>query len=1171
MKPDTTAEFAALLHRAQEQLTDPDIPASAAPEIRHLLRTINTYQLALELQLQDQRSNDALWRIALEASGDGLWDWDITSGIVSYSSFWRGPDGLNRDELSVHYDEWMARVHPDDWPQTLNALQDHIEAKTDIFINSHRLRNKYGSYQWVLSRGKAVARDSNNHALRMVGTHTDIGVYKKAEEALNTSMRMLEASQSIAKVGSVEIDPATQSLIWSAETYRIHDTSPEEYTPVFDGNFESYTEESRPRIKAALEGLLREGTLFDLELEKYTMRGRKINVRTTCLPVYEHGKTVKYTGIFQDITEPKARERLLKEKDELLSESQRIAQIGSWNWDLRSNEMRWSEETYRLYGVSPDNFTPNADAFFDLLHPEDRKLLRDWCLDCIAGNPQEQLVFRVKLPNGGVRIINGLGYLERSKDGSPMRMVGTVQNITEQRQAELRQSHHNNILALLAERAPLQRILETMTRDIETINPAMICSILLLDEQGQHLSHGAAPSLPEFYVQAINGETIGLGKGSCGTAAFTGERAIVEDIATHPWWEPYRELAINVGLAACWSQPIISSTGRVLGTFAIYHRYPCSPTAEDLALIETEARLATHAIERTAAEARLELAASVFTHAREAILITDALGRIVDVNETFTQITGYQHLEVLGQNPRMFRSGRHSMEFFAHMWRDLLGNDYWSGELWNKRKDGSIYATMATISAVRNAAGEIIHYVSLFTDITPLKEHQRQLEYIAHYDALTSLPNRVLLADRLKHAIAHCHRTNCSLAVLYLDLDGFKAVNDTHGHNVGDELLVTLSVRLKMALRDGDTLARIGGDEFVIVLTDLHMPEDYEPILHRLLEAASAPVIINQRALRVSASIGVTLHPQDNGDADQLMGHADQAMYMAKQAGKNCYHLFDVARDVAVKTHRESLDNIRQALDQRQFILHYQPKVNMRSGDLIGVEALIRWQHPTDGLLEPARFLPVIEDSHISIDLGDWVIDRALTQMGEWSQLGLNISVSVNVSALQLQRNDFAHRLAELLALHPNVKPRQLTLEIVETSALDNLTEIAYLIQDCTDLGVEFAVDDFGTGYSSLTYLRRLPARMLKIDQTFVRGMLDDPDDLAIVKGVIGLAQAFHRDVIAEGVESMAHAELLLANGCELGQGFGIAPPMHANALPDWVMQWQSQPGLLGAQPSAIV
>lgn len=312
--------------------------------------------------------------------------------------------------------------------------------------------------------------------------------------------------------------------------------------------------------------------------------------------------------------------------------------------------------------------------------------------------------------------------------------------------------------------------------------------------------------------------------------------------------------------------------------------------------------------------------------------------------------------------------------------------------------------------------------------------------------------------------------------------------------------------------------------------------------------------------LQVSASIGVTLYPEDNVDAEQLLRHADQAMYLAKQTGKNCYHLFDIAHDSAVKSQRESLEHIRQALTNNEFVLYYQPKVNLRSGTVIGAEALIRWQHPTRGLLPPAQFLPIIAEHIISIELGEWVINTALKQMAKWLQQGLVLPVSVNIGAQQLQEGHFAQRLKQLLQIHPDCPAHYLELEILETSALQDITQVSSIMNECRGLGVSFALDDFGTGYSSLSYLKRLPAELLKIDQSFVRDMLEDPDDLAIITGIVSLAAAFKRKVIAEGVETSAHGQKLLAIGCELAQGYGIAKPMPAAEIPDWVATWQPGP-----------
>lgn len=556
------------------------------------------------------------------------------------------------------------------------------------------------------------------------------------------------------------------------------------------------------------------------------------------------------------------------------------------------------------------------------------------------------------------------------------------------------------------------------------------------------------------------------------------------------------------------------------------------------------------------AKARLQLA-SVFTQAHEGIMITDATVSIIEVNDTFAEITGYSREELIGQNPSMFRSDRHSPEFFAEIWRSINTTGHWSGEAWNRRKNGEVFAGLQNMSVVRDENGAIKNYVVMCSDITLMKEHQDQLERNAQYDPLTSLPNRVLLADRLSQAMVRCQRQQQSLAVVFLDLDGFKAVNDTYGHDMGDELLIALSRHMKKALREGDTLSRFGGDEFIAVLTDLAKAGDCKPVLERLLEAAATPVTLGDAVMQVSASIGVTLYPQDGVDADQLMRHADQAMYVAKLAGKNRYNLFDTAQDKAVRIQRESLGDIRSALKRREFVLHYQPKVNMDSGEVIGVEALIRWQHPVRGLVPPLDFLPAIEGHAISLEIGEWVIDTALTQISQWQSMGIHLPISVNISAYQLQQDNFVTRLTALLTAHPEVNPRCLELEILETSALSDINEVSDTMHACRELDVRFALDDFGTGYSSLTYLRRLPAHLIKIDQSFVRDMLNDADDLAIIEGVIALAKSFKRDVIAEGVETIEHGAALLKLGCELAQGYGIAKPMPASDIPAWMSDWK--------------
>jgi len=473
-------------------------------------------------------------------------------------------------------------------------------------------------------------------------------------------------------------------------------------------------------------------------------------------------------------------------------------------------------------------------------------------------------------------------------------------------------------------------------------------------------------------------------------------------------------------------------------------------------------------------------------------------------------------------------------------------------------KDGSWKWVLGRGMVVnRDADGKPLRMIGTNSDITVRKAHQSQLEHLAHFDALTNLPNR-LLADRLQQAMAQALRRAQHLAVAYLDLDGFKTINDQHGHDVGDQVLIALAQRMRQVLREGDSLARIGGDEFVIALLDVDDRVASLPMLNRLKAACAQNVQVGALSLQVSVSVGITFYPQAQDiDADQLLRQSDQAMYQAKLAGKNRLHFFDTTQDSSIRGRHESVERIRLALELHEFVLHYQPKVNMRSGQIVGAEALIRWQHPEKGLLSPAMFLPLIEDHPLAVDIGEWVIDTSLTQIERWHAAGLDMRVSVNVGSRQLQQSDFVDRLKFILAKHPQVKPSSLELEVLETSALEDIAQVSDVIEACERIGVKFALDDFGTGYSSLSYLKLLRVATLKIDQSFVRDMLEDPDDLAILRGVIGLAAAFKRQVIAEGVETVAHGTLLLQLGCELAQGYGIAQPMSAQQMPAWSTAWR--------------
>jgi diguanylate cyclase (GGDEF)-like protein/PAS domain S-box-containing protein len=556
--------------------------------------------------------------------------------------------------------------------------------------------------------------------------------------------------------------------------------------------------------------------------------------------------------------------------------------------------------------------------------------------------------------------------------------------------------------------------------------------------------------------------------------------------------------------------------------------------------------------ERKIAEDNLRITASVFDNTQEAILITDASNTIIDVNVAFTHITGYSREEAIGKNPKLISSGRQGKDFYANLWASLERDSAWRGEIWNRRKSGEIYPEMLSISVHRDSEGKVIRNVAVFSDITALKKHEDELIRVAHFDALTCIPNRLLLADRMKQAISQSSREQCMMAVCYLDLDGFKSINDALGHHIGDEVLIEIAKRIGNTIRGGDTVARLGGDEFVILLLGLSRGEECVVTLERLLASIVEPISVDNNSITISASIGVSIYPSDDEDPDTLLRHADQAMYIAKNSGKNRFHIYDVSMDQRARIQNEFLKSIHLALEQNQFELYYQPKINLRSKDLVGAEALIRWRHPDRGLLSPAEFLRHVENTDLDIKIGEWVITTALAQMRQWRSVGLDIEVSINISGYHMESAGFVSMLEKQLKEYPDLPFGKFQIEILETVALNDIGAIQDIIESCHKIGVGFALDDFGTGYCSLTYLSHLPVDVLKIDQSFVRDMLEDKGDRAIVQGIVALAHAFERHTVAEGIETKEHYQALLNMGCEIGQGYGIARPMPAAALAIW-------------------
>ncbi|MBI6912246.1 phosphodiesterase DibA [Pseudomonas palleroniana] len=561
----------------------------------------------------------------------------------------------------------------------------------------------------------------------------------------------------------------------------------------------------------------------------------------------------------------------------------------------------------------------------------------------------------------------------------------------------------------------------------------------------------------------------------------------------------------------------------------------------------------THQVQQPLKEnrERLQQAAAVFDCTREGVLVTDARGLIVHVNRAFMAITGYSGEDVMGKRPSLFKSGRHSSNFYQQMFQTLERTDEWSGEIWNRRKSGEIYPQWQTIRVIRDDQGKATHYVAVFSDISAIKDSEHELARLAHHDPLTDLPNRLLFSDRAHQALASAqvHKRGCAL--LLMDLDHFKIINDSLGHTTGDQLLKAVGERLKGLFGPGVTLARLGGDEFAVLVESCPQVVQAAALAQRILDAMKEPFVFDGNQLFISASIGISLFPSDALSAEQLLRNADSALFKAKSAGREGYALYTEELTAHAQHRVEIAGELRRALEQQELRVYYQPVHDLQDSRLIGVEALVRWQHPERGLVPPGEFIPIAERTGLIADIDAWVMHEACRQMCQWLAEGAPLSfIAVNVSSRLFARRELYEHVAQVLH-STGLAPAFLELEVTESAVMDDPEVALEQLHRLRELGLRLAIDDFGTGYSSLLRLKRLPVQKLKIDQGFVAGLPWDEDDAAIVRVVIALAKSMGMQVHAEGIEQVEQARFLLEQECDMGQGYWFGRPMPAAEI-DW-------------------
>lgn len=890
---------------------------------------------------------------------------------------------------------------------------------------------------------------------------------------------------------------------------------------------------------------------IDFETCHRTVTGAALDVEVSAGRVAIGDDALIYCSV-RDITERKRLNEAIRENEQLWRFALDGSGVGVFDWNITSGEISFSSSADALLGIEADDPVKRIEDWEARVHPLDEQARLDAIDAAIHSDTGVyQCEYRYRIPSGHWKWILSRGaVIRRQADGSPARMVGTFADIDAEKrkreQAELR----TRVMEALARGGSVDDVLSLTLRGLERNNFGLLFAMMRVADAGR-LTVSMASTMGRYQLAGRSFSFQGA-IGAAGSSLCLGEEinAIDEGDA---FWRSLQRIADSVGLVACWAEPVMTASGGVSGALVAFGQAGQRFVPPDLPEIQQSASLIGIAMQRQHSDDALRLAASVYEASSEAVMVVDPGNRIVAVNPAFTSTTGYTIEDVFGQDPKMLSSGRHDAAFYKGMWSSILTTGSWRGEVWNRRKNGEEYVEWVSINTVLDEAGEVQRRVAVFSDITDRKAAEEMVWRKANYDSLTGLPNRQLFLDRVDQALVKAERDEDMVALLFVDLDHFKNVNDTLGHEVGDIMLKEAAERIRACVRQSDTVARMGGDEFTVLLTSLDDIMVAERVAHLVTEKLAEPFHLGVEVAHASASVGITLYPQDGQTTEMLFKQADQAMYAAKASGRNGFSWFTPAMRQDAELRHTLTNDIRTALAEGQFELHYQPIACLRTGAVRKAEALIRWNHPERGPISPAVFIPIAEETSLINDIGHWVCEQALASLARWNATPSEdgrprVCISVNRSPREFLIPGMAEDcMARLDAA--GVPPESLIVEITEGLLLDDRQEVTSKLKAFRERGIRLALDDFGTGYSAMSYLQRYDIDFLKIDRSFVRHLASSSRDRAIAEAMIAMAHKLDIEVIGEGVEDEDQRRILDEAGCDFAQGFLYAQALPADAF----------------------